>query len=152
MTPKEFFEQVAEMNASLAGESPGDLRLAINAIMTLDAFFGILHASLHAIDTVEQKTDDQWKDVIAQSHFSYQVLRDAAYALKHGKLDGRKTRLVRRPEQIFGMPGAFDSTAFDNAFDTETIWIDTPGNDYRAAEVIADVTEIARKVLDQHRP
>jgi hypothetical protein len=38
--PHEYFSQVAAENARTAVERPGDLRLAINAIMTLDGFFG----------------------------------------------------------------------------------------------------------------
>jgi hypothetical protein len=47
MKSHEFFNQVAAENARAAIERPGDLRLTINAIMTLDGFFGTLHAELY---------------------------------------------------------------------------------------------------------
>jgi hypothetical protein len=46
MSPSDYFNEVAAENASLATSYPSDLRLAINAIMTLDGFFGSLHAEL----------------------------------------------------------------------------------------------------------
>ena len=46
---REYFERVAGENARLAIAHFGELRLAVNAIMTLDGFFGILHTRLHNI-------------------------------------------------------------------------------------------------------
>jgi hypothetical protein len=60
--PHEYFSQVAAENARTAVERPGDLRLAINAIMTLDGFFGSLHAELYEVGLVQERADDQWKD------------------------------------------------------------------------------------------
>jgi len=40
-------------------ECPGDVRLAINAIMTLDGFFGMLHAALYQTGTILERSDDQ---------------------------------------------------------------------------------------------
>jgi hypothetical protein len=65
MTPREFFDGVAEKNALSAIETRGDLRLAVNAIMTLDAFFGVLHAALHAKGTLKEPSDDIWKEKLA---------------------------------------------------------------------------------------
>jgi hypothetical protein len=42
MSLQEYFHQVAGENAKQAIDEPGDLRLAINAILTLDAFFSAL--------------------------------------------------------------------------------------------------------------
>jgi hypothetical protein len=61
----------------------------------------------------------------------------------------RKPRLVRRPDQIMTMPAGFDAATFDrSAFDTETVWIETDDNDYRAAEMIKEVLQFARERLD----
>jgi len=56
----------------------GDLRKAINAAMTLDALFGILHAELHhsGFDTIRR--DDDWKEVLARQSADYRLLRDLA--------------------------------------------------------------------------
>jgi hypothetical protein len=149
--PRQFFDEVADRNARLAIGSPGDLCHAINAIMTLDALFGILHAALHDEGFVSEPRDDQWKDDLANQSAEYRLLRDTAFALKHGKLRGKKPRIVRRPDQLFKMPGGFDPAAFaPAAFDTEKVWIETEGTDYRAYEVIEKVAELARSELNRH--
>jgi hypothetical protein len=47
------------------------------------------------------------------------------------------------------MPAGFDAATFDrSACDTETVWIETDDNDYRAAEMIKEVLQFARERLD----
>ena len=76
------------------------------------------------------------------------MLRDCAYALKHGYLTKPKPRLVRRSDQIFPMPASYDAATFDrSAFDVETIWIQAEDTDYRADEVIKEVAGFARERL-----
>jgi hypothetical protein len=149
VTPRQFFDEVAEPNANLAIATRGDLRRAINAIMTLDALFGILHAALHEAGIVSLRRDDDWKEELAKQNDDYRLLRDTAYALKHGQLNiGSKQRVVRRPDQLFTMPGAFSPAVFDPAvFDTGQVWIDTAANDYRAHEVIENVVGFVRLQL-----
>ena len=150
MTPSEFFDDVAEKNALSAIDAPGDLRQAINAIMTLDAFFGILHAALYAKGKLNESRDDGWKEKLAQKNDDYRLLRDAAYALKHGELKQPKPRLVRRPDQLFKMPGAFQPDAFQRgAFQMEQVWIETDVTDHRADEVISSVAQFARAQLSE---
>jgi hypothetical protein len=150
MTPQEFFADVAEKNALSAIQVPGDLRQAINAIMTLDAFFGILHAALYAKGKLTESRDDDWKEKLAQENDHYRLLRDAVYALKHGELKHPKPRLVRRPDQLFKMPGAFQSNAFQRgAFQMEQVWIETDVTDYRADQVINNVTQFASTHLSE---
>jgi hypothetical protein len=96
----QYFEEVAGANAKAAMQNPGDRRLAINAIMTLDGFFGTLHTELFKLGHVLDSLDDKWKETLSRSCQHYRVLRDAAYALKHGTLDHPKPRLVRRSDQI----------------------------------------------------
>src|SRR5262245_45612822 len=99
--------------------------------MTLDALFGILHATLYDAHIVSEPDDGQWKEKLAEQSADYRLLRDTAFALKHGKLDGRRPRVVRRPDQLFTMPGAFDPAAFDQAaFDTGKVWIETEVTDH----------------------
>lgn len=97
MTPREFLETVASVNACLALDHPGDMRHAVNAVTSLDAFFGILHAALREQKRPVGPNDSVWKEALAAKSESYRILRDLAYALKHGKLDGRMPRLVRTP-------------------------------------------------------
>jgi len=146
MTPRNFFDDVAENNARLAIAARHDLRLAINAFMTLDAFFGILHATLYETGVAEvPREDDKWKGQFAQQSIEYRLLRDAAFALKHGNLS-RSPRLVSRPKQLLAMPGAFQGFQAD-AFQSEQIWIETDVNDYKANEVIAQVAHLAQTQL-----
>jgi len=112
---REYFDQIAGENAKQAIARFGDLRLAINAIMTLDGFFGTLHAKLHNTGTVKESSDDRWKETLAKGNKSFQVLRDMAYALKHGSLTHTKPRLVRRSDQIQRYPASFDSALFDRS-------------------------------------
>ena len=152
MTPRQFFDEVAEPNAHSAMAARGDLRQAINAAMTLDALFGILHAELHRAGIVTLRRDDDWKEELAGQSSDYRLLRDLAYTLKHGQLNlGNKPRIVRRPDQLFTMPGAFAPGAFSPAaFDTGQVWIDTEATDHRANEVIARVAEFARLQLTKY--
>ena len=146
--PRQFFDEVAGQNAQLAIANPGDLRHAINAIMTLDALFGILHAALHGAGTISEPSDDRWKDELANQSADYRLLRDTAFALKHGELAGRKPRIVHRPDQLFKLPGGFQAPGFQpTAFQTEKIWIETETTDYLASEVIEKVAELARSQL-----
>ena len=92
----------------------------VNAIMTLDGFMGILHERLWATGKINEETDDKFRDNIASRCAAYGTLRDAAFALKHGELTGRKSRVVRRPDQLQAYSGAFDKAVFDrSAFQTE---------------------------------
>src|SRR5258708_16028620 len=149
MNPREFFDQIAAENARMAVARPGDVRLAVNAIMTLDGFFGVLHAALRDAGSVQEESDDSWKETLARKNDSYRLLRDSAYALKHGNLAHKKPRLVRRPDQIFQMPGAFDPAVFDSrTFSTGTVWIETEATDYRANEMIENVLDFSRAHLE----
>ena len=152
MTPRQFFDEVAEPNACSAIAARGDLRHAINAVMTLDALFGILHAALHDAGIVSRRRDDDWKEELAGQSDDYRLLRDLAYTLKHGQLNlGNKPRIVRCPDQLFTMPGAFQADAFDPAvFNTGEVWIDTEATDHRANEVIGRVAEFARLQLAKY--
>jgi hypothetical protein len=144
----EYFEEVAAMNAAAALANSGDRRLAINAIMTLDGFFGTLHATLYAQQSISEKSDIQWKEARARDCHEYRVLRDAAYALKHGELTHPTPRVVRRADQILTMPATFDAATFDRgSFDTTTVWIEGNDTDYRADEIIKSVLELAREWL-----
>jgi hypothetical protein len=146
----EYFEEVPATNSKAAMADPGDLRLAINAIMTLDGFFGTLHTELFKTGVVTDESDDKWKETLARSCHHYRVLRDAAYALKHGTLTHPKRRLVRRFDQILTMPASFDSVAFDrSAFDTGRVWIEAEDTDYEADKVINTVLDLARDWLSK---
>jgi hypothetical protein len=146
--PSGFFDQIAQEDASAAIAHPNDVRLALHAVTMLDAFFGILHASLYQSRVIQEQDDSKWKELLAQENKYYRVLRDCAYALRHGELCRKKPRLVRRPDQIVSKGGAFQSNAFQsNGFQMDKVWIETEEGDYRADVVIKNVLEIARQSL-----
>src|SRR5262245_3677504 len=108
----DYFEQVAAANARLAIASPGDLRLAINAIVTLYCFSRSRHDEHYQRGLTQEKWDDAWKQLLAQQHPKYRLLRDCAYAVKHGHLTRPIPRLVRRPNQIVTMPSSYDASVY----------------------------------------
>jgi hypothetical protein len=144
----DYFEEVADANAKAAIARPGDRRLAINAIMTLDGFFGTLHTELFELGIVPEKLDADWKETLGSDCQYYRVLRDTAYALKHGTLKYKKPRLVRRSDQLVKRRGAFQSNAFQaSAFHTDRVWIEAEDNDYEAYKVIKTVLALASELL-----
>ena len=47
MTPADFFNNIAAPNVAALGSDVGDIRLAVNAILSLDALMGVIHADRH---------------------------------------------------------------------------------------------------------
>ena len=103
------------------------MRCAVNALLTLDAFTGVLFAHLTKLDRAPSKDDSEFRDVLSRECPEFRIVRDAAFALKHGELTAKKPRLVQRADQVVSYSGAFDEAVFDrSAFDTESvIWIET---------------------------
>jgi len=73
MQPSEYLEKVAGQNATEAVAHPGDIRAAINAIMTLDSFFGQLHAECHQRAVITEPSDDKWKEELARDNKAYRL-------------------------------------------------------------------------------
>ena len=126
MTPRFFYDEVLLPNAREFLATPSDIRLCVNVIMTMDAFFGIIHAHLYGAGLISIEEDGDWKEEIAKTNDHYRLLRDCAFALKHGLLTSKRPRLIRTPGQIEAFAGAFDAAAFDSrAFDVGVVVIDT---------------------------
>lgn len=150
MTPADFFNNVATPNVDELGNDVGNHRLAVNAILALDALAGVIHADLH--NRGQATADDAaFRDRLAARHLEYCILRDAAFALKHGELRHKKPRLVQRAEQVTSYGGAFDEAVFDrSAFDTEAvIWIEAndPAHSRRADQLARAVLDIFRGMV-----
>ena len=107
MTPKQFFLIVVQPNCADAIAHPQSLRFATNAIFALDAVVGITYWYLHdlgdASATVHNGDDSPYKAKLAQNSAQYQIIKDTAFALKHGRL----TRSRRVP------PLVKDASQFD---------------------------------------
>jgi hypothetical protein len=150
VTPAEFRKNVATPNADALGNNFGDMCLAVNAILALDALVGIIHADRHQRG-LESADDIAFRDKLAAKHVEYALVRDAAFALKHGELRGKKPRLVQRADQVTSYGGAFDEAIFDrSAFDTEAvIWIEAndPAHSRRADTVTRAVLDILETIV-----
>jgi hypothetical protein len=149
MTPAVFLNAIVTPNVDALGDNVGDLRLAVNAILTLDALVGIIHSDLRRRG-LEQREDSPFRNGIAYQYLEYRILRDAAFALKHGELSGN-ARLVKRAGQVVSCSGAWDETVWDRAaWDTEAvIWIEAndPTRSRRADEIARAVLVIFRGMV-----
>ncbi|MCV0385865.1 MAG: hypothetical protein K5821_05460 [Nitrobacter sp.] len=127
--------EVVTPNVAALADDRGNIRLAINAVLALDTFVGILWLRSRA----GSGDDGHLRDALANESESYRLVRDAAFALKHGELLGKKPRLVRRADQVVAYEGIFDAAVFDrSAFDTEAvIWLETSDKSARPADQIA---------------
>jgi hypothetical protein len=107
MTPREFLSEVVQPNMEDALQNPGDLRLACNAILCMDALMGITFWYLHALGDPRAtkyrgpKPDSAFKgDLVASSNCSeLRALRDTSYSLKHGRLT-RPNRIINSASQV----------------------------------------------------
>jgi hypothetical protein len=96
MTPREFFEQVVEPTLAEFKSCEDDLRRAILAIWVVDA----LAAHVHFHMVAKLAADDLgFRNHLAQQSDEFRLLRDAAKALKHAKLE-RGAPLVSGSDQV----------------------------------------------------
>jgi hypothetical protein len=147
MTPEDFLDQVVTTNVVKLGENRGSLRHAVNAILSLDAFAGILFADVQLKGRAQCREDIEFREMLAVESPEFRLVRDAAFALKHGELIGKLPRLVRAAKQVAAHDGGFDPSAFNSGFDTEkVVWIDA---DERQP---ADAVALAVLVLLQKLP
>jgi hypothetical protein len=150
VSPADFFKDIVAPNVDALGNDVGDLRHAVNAILSLDALAGIIHADLHSRGQ-ETNDDAAFRERFAEQHLEYGIVRDAAFALKHGELRHRKPRLVQRADQVTSYSGAFGEAVWDrSAFDTEAvIWIEAnnPDHSRRADQITRAVLDIFRGMV-----
>jgi hypothetical protein len=95
--PKEFFRVIVDANLQEFYADEGDLRLGVNAILTLDALVGVLHQEICRKSGVgPNDKDEKFRDDLAAKSDAYQIVRDAAAAVKHGIL----TRPKQQPRMV----------------------------------------------------
>ena len=150
MTPAFFFQEVATANVDALASEVGNLRLAVNAILSLDALVGVIHVDL--VDRGQETADDAaFRDRLAAQHLDYGIVRDAAFALKHGELRYKKPRLVRRADQVKSYGGVYDEAVFDRSvYDTNgVIWIEAndPSHSRRADQITRSVLDSLRAMV-----
>jgi hypothetical protein len=148
-----FLDSVVKPNADALFNSYPDMRLAVNATLTLDAFFGILHADLRSRNdatTSHFKRDYEYRDDLADRFPHYRILRDTAASLKHGALTGKKPRLVEKVHQLHEtVPGAGVMMCGHDRLGETAILIQIPAsNSYERPEfIVGSVLKIAEDEL-----
>jgi hypothetical protein len=152
MTPAQFLNEIVTPNVTALSGDVGDLRLAVNAILTLDALAGVIHDDLYKRGLVTTDDDVKYRETLASVYPEYRIVRDAAFALKHGELRfGKRPRLVRRADQVTSYSGAWDEAVWDrSAWDTPAVvWIeaDDPGHSRRVDEVTQAVLAILQGMI-----
>jgi hypothetical protein len=142
MTPNDFLDDVVTRNVAHLGEVRGSYRRAVNALLTLDAFAGILFAHLKDLNFAPTSDDLEFRDLLARESYDFKIVRDAAFVLKHGELMGKRPRLVRKANRVLAHPGAFGGPTFDRStFDADpVIWIETTDPN---TSLQADVTALS---------
>lgn len=162
MKPSDFFRQVTDPNIREALLNFDDYRLAVNAILTIDATYGVLFDYLQKVDhpLLMQITarnnrrsidDSDFKEHFAQQDQQFAVLRDAAYATKHGRLTGSKARLVTAAADIaIGGVGCGDMICGHDPLGGDAVFIQTGNqNLVRAEFLIEDVSKSTQALLQQ---
>lgn len=156
MTPADFLAQVAHPNATAAFKKPGDMRLIVNAILTLDALAGIIHADGFASGRegiAEHARDDRYREALAEISPSFRVLRDAAATLKHGYLsDPRKKgpgRLLSRAEAFQAVENTLGLMECGDELDGDVVMIEIKGvpGYVRASDVTADSFRMLKRIV-----
>ena len=105
MTPHQFLAEVVQRNMEDALRHPGDLRLACNAILCMDALMGITYWHLHALGDPRatryhgDNPDSKFRADLVKSRQELRALRDASYSLKHGRLT-RGNRVIDSASQV----------------------------------------------------
>lgn len=155
MTPRSFIDDVAHVNSAKYLSSKNNLRLAINAVITLDASIDALFRYL-----TEQKDAsatrfsdvDGYKASIAAHNPAYRVVRDLAVALKSGSLGTDSVRLVRSTGEA-DTSSAFVGKLLANRsnLNTRHIAIEVDGEVQRADDVILDVDMLLTSMALRHQ-
>ncbi|WP_237482709.1 hypothetical protein [Lichenibacterium dinghuense] len=155
MTPTEFHEEVAQPNMEHSLHHPDDVRALVNAVLTLDALAGLIHAHGRAAGVpamAKHEADDRYRDDLAAVSRSYRVLRDLAASLKHGALDPKraKARLVRNGGAVQSVANGLGLFQCGDSIGGEVLVVeldDGPGY-VRASTLVADSYRMLKRIVD----
>jgi len=148
--PSEFLAEVVAVNSAALSQMPDDVRLGVNAILTADAFFGILFDQQQSGGKSTHTKDDQYRDSVASRSECYRVLRDTAFAIKHGELKGKKVRLVRTAGQVQRRETRWDDNGVwdESPWSDEAVMIETVSGDrVRVDKLVEEVLLVAEEEL-----
>jgi hypothetical protein len=102
MTPRQFLEQVVQVNVAEFHRDEADMRLAYNAVASVDSLAAHIYVwcSANAIADVDGSPDDtMYRDKLWSLNDDFQLLRDIAKAQKHVKLNRGKP-IITEAKQI----------------------------------------------------
>lgn len=98
MTPHEYLETVVRPNMAALNEDAGDIRLASNAVASIDALGAHIYqwAAHHEPSLIDplKGDDDGYRNHLATLNEDYHLLCDVARAFKHIHLRTKTPRLV----------------------------------------------------------
>lgn len=141
---RQFLDEVVQPNMQAALEEPSHLRLAVNAVLTIDSLAGVIFAAMRETghDRVAGlKTDDAFRDQLAGECHEFRVLRDLAAAYKHGELTNPKPkqpRLLRDPGDVSEVPNTLGVFQCGDRLGSSVLIIELDGGAYlRASNAIA---------------
>lgn len=107
-----FFETHVEPNLAAWSAQPTDIRLAMNAVVSLyhmTDHFWYAYESVDPVRVFGTKSTNQFRNNLAQQFSHFAVVRDVAEAHKHMELD-RKSRVLTESKQT-----AVGATGFGEA-------------------------------------
>lgn len=87
MTPREFLEQVVRPNLADLEADFGDVRKAFNALHSVDALAAQIFHGGGGKAAGLGKSDTAFREQLANENEDFRLVRDAAKAVKHGKLE-----------------------------------------------------------------
>jgi hypothetical protein len=142
MTPSQFLSDVCWPNVVEALEHPQSVRSCTNAILTLDALMGCLFWHLrdagHLTASNYPDDDSTYKDELAAENDSIRTLRDAAFALKHGRLTRKTPRLMDDASQIVLAPNGLGSFRVGDPIGGGLVFLDLERGAISARTVIGE--------------
>ena len=167
MTPAAFLAEAAHPNMVATFDRADDMRATVNAILTLDALVGIIHAHAEAAGRSEImacKDDDHYREMLAGVSPSYRLLRDTAASLKHGELKRPRrglARLLRTPEAMETETNTLEFFECDDEIGSDVILIGYDHNGVpglvRAGRIVTDTYRMLRRIgegeaaqIDEH--
>jgi hypothetical protein len=94
MKPEDFLDNIVTTNVVHLSQNRGDMRCAVNALLTSRRVRGDL---VCALDQAKHpsKGDIEFRDLLSDECLSFRIVRDTAFALKHGELTAKKPRLFQ---------------------------------------------------------
>ena len=143
MTPRDFLEQVVEPNLNELEARRYDVRLAYNAVASIDALAAHIYAA--AKSSLTEQDDIQYREALAKGDPDFALIRDVAKALKHVELT-RGVPKVSRADQLsvkFGAWGKSWGTSWKGWGEQSAI-VTNAGQSVGLKQLLRDALEVLR--------